>query len=285
MTRNIQFEDGRYGKRAVIAPDWSADMLRLMGDNDVVEFELNDGKGWRGKDLSFLEQLPHLRSLKILDLAMPSVAPIHCLHELCELEVITYCRTEIRFSEFPRLEHCALEWRPKASSLFDCTTLKTLFVDRYKGKNVDSFGRLVNLESLAILNGPVEDLHGLSTLKRLRSLRLAGLRRLKSLAGIEKLAGLEELDVHTCRAIRSIEEVGSLSRLGKFYLNNCGEIESLKPLGGLSKLESVIFYESTNILDGDLSPLLRQKRLSRVAFQNRRHYSHRREEFGVASSM
>ena len=41
----------------------------------------------------------------------------------------------------------------------------------------------------------------------------------------------------------------------------------MKPLNGLTGLEWVSFYESTNILDGDLSPLLRQKNLSRVGIQ------------------
>jgi hypothetical protein len=41
-------------------------------------------------------------------------------------------------------------------------------------------------------------------------------------------------------------------------------------------------YERAGILDGDLSPLLRGKHLARVSFQDRWHYSHRREEFGLA---
>jgi hypothetical protein len=96
------------------------------------------------------------------------------------------------------------------------------------------------------------------------------------------LAKLEELEIHTCPAIGSITEVGNLTRLRKLHLNNDGNIESLKPLCSLRGLESVLFYESTNILDGDLSPLLCQNKLTQVSFQNRRHYSRRREEFSDA---
>jgi len=113
-------------------------------------------------------------------------------------------------------------------------------------------------------------------------LRIANLRRLTSLAGIEQLMELEELEIHTCRRVRSINEIGCLPRLRKLHLNNDGDIESFKPLAKLDGLESVAFYESTNVVDGDLSPLLCQKNLSSVSFQNRRHYSHRREEFGSA---
>jgi hypothetical protein len=282
MIDGIQVEEGEYGRRAVVTSAWSEKMTGYLLNNGITDLELNDGKGWYGNDLSFLTNLQQLISFKIIDQKISSVDPIHFLFNLRALEITTYCKTEIKFLAFPKLEHCALEWRSKAASLFDCATLKKLFVNRYDGKDIVPFTRLVNLESLAILNAPVENLLGLSTLKKLRSLRLANLKRLTSLAGIEGLENLQELDIHTCRAIGSIEEISSLSQLQKLHLNNDGDIESLKPLDKLIGLKSVLFYESTNILDGDLSPLKRQQNLSRISFQNRRHYSHRREEFGIA---
>ena len=173
-----------------------------------------------------------------------------------------------------------MEWRPKCDSLFSCRTLRRLFLNRYKKKNVEAFSNLVHLEWLGILTAPVDNLRGLS--KRLKYLRLANLRCLASLAGVEGLEALEELNINTCRHVRSIDEVGSLSRMRKMHLSNCGDVESLKPLEKLEGLEWVTFVESTNIRDGDISPLLRQKNLSRVSFKNRRHYSHRREDFGAA---
>jgi hypothetical protein len=282
MVEGVKLEDGEFGRRAVITAAWSTEMAYYLLANGVVELELNDGKGWRGDDLLFLDKLSQLESIKIIDLAISSVDPIHSLHRLRALEVITYCQSEIRFSAFPRLEQCALEWRAKAVSLFDCRTLRKLFINRYTGTDITRFTTLVNLESLAILNAPVDNLHDLSALMKLRSLRLANLKHLTSLAGIEGLANLEELEINTCRGISSVEEVGFLSRLRKLHLNNDGDIESLRPLEKLSNLESVLFYESTNIMDGDLSPLQHQTNLSCVSFQNRRHYSHRREEFGSA---
>lgn len=210
------------------------------------------------------------------------VSAIHLLHKLKSLHISTYCSTEIRFSEFPALEDCSLEWgRRRTDSLFDSKTLKKLFVNRYGGKDTGSFSKLINLESLAILNSPVANLRGLSRLSKLRSLRLALLKRLTSLVGISDLSQLEELNIDTCRGLRSIEEIGHLTHLRKFFLDNCGQIESLKPLNNLGHLEWVGFVESTDIADGDLSPLVRQKELERISFQNRRHYSHRREDFNV----
>ena len=128
---------------------------------------------------------------------------------------------------------------------------------------------------IAPINGRAE---ALAALKRLRRLRLANLRTLTSLAGLGQLEQLEDLEIQGCRRIQSIGEIAALHRLRKLNLSDGGQIESLRPLEHLAQLESVMFYGSTNISDGDLSPLLELKKLSAISFQNRRHYSHRRED-------
>ncbi len=180
MNSGITLENGRYGRRAILNSAWLDYFVQYLADNAVVEFELNYAKGWHGQSLSFLAELPSLKAFEIFDFNIPDIKEIHRLHNLRRLGVTTYCSTEIDFSAFPELESCVLEWRPKAVSLFKCTTLKDVFVDRYKGKDVARFAQLVNLESLSILNAPVASLRGLSALTRLRSLRLASLRRLPS---------------------------------------------------------------------------------------------------------
>jgi len=215
MTHNIKLEKGEYGNRAVITSTWSVDMISFLLNENIMELELNDGKGWQGDDILFLANFPNLQALKLIDLKIKDIDPIHYLTNLKRLELITYSKTEINFSVFSQLVVCALEWRPKVSSFFEATTLRRLFINRYPGKNVDLFAKLVNLQSLAILNAPIENLYGISQLVGLRSLRLANLKQLRSLAGIENLINLEQLEIHTCPAVSSIEEIGSLLRLKK----------------------------------------------------------------------
>lgn len=279
MISALKVENGQYGRRAVVASAWSDRMTTYVKDHEICEVELNREKGWRGNDLLFLAELPHLLSLQILDLKISDVTPIHSLHALKTLGVITYCTTEINFRAFANLEDCSLEWRPKAQSLFHCKTLKKLFVNRYSGKDIAPFTKLTELESLSILNAPIASLRGLDRLKKLRRLRLGNLRMMSSLGGLEGLTQLEELEVHTCRGFSSIKELEHLVSLRKLSLSNNGDIKSFKPVARLARLESLVFYESTNVLDGDLSPILGLRELSNLSFQNRRHYSHRREDF------
>jgi hypothetical protein len=279
MTRAVTFEEGAYGLRAIVRAPWSDRILHLIREREVRELELNHAKGWAGDDLSFLKELPELEALQVIDFKIESIGPIHALKALRALQVSTYCKTEIAFSQFPRLEECSLEWRPKARSLFECTTLRRLFLNRYDGKDLSDLRQLRNLEWLAVLNAPIENLRGIERLGRLRYLRLANLRRLTSLRGIEELQLLEELDINTCRKVTSIGEVRRLLSLKRLFLNNGGNIDSLKPLRGLEELEAVVFYESTNIVDGDLSPLIGRRKTVAASFQNRRHYTHKKEEF------
>lgn len=279
-TQSYVLEQGEYGLRAVLTSDWYAATERDLLKRPVSEIELNRGKGWRGQDLSFLSLFPELLALKIIGQTTQSVSEIHVLHNLRSLTILTYCKTELRFSEFPNLIECSLEWRPKAMSLFDRISLKKLFLKGFLGADAEPFGKLRNLESLAILGSGIQDLKGLRPLIKLRSFRLGDMRKLSSLKGIESLELLEKLEINTCRGIGSVEEISNLSNLRELYLDNMGDIQSLKPVASLKRLQRLTFIESTNILDGDLSPLLHLPALEIIAFQNRKHYSHTHESFG-----
>jgi len=141
MNGNVTLQEGRYGCRAVLHSNWSDPLIEYFQNNAVVELELNQAKGWRGQDLLFLATLPDLKSFEILDFRIRDIKPIHQLRHLKRLGITTYCSTAIDFSAFPALESCGLEWRAKAVSLFDCITLKELFVNRYKGTIVSPFAK------------------------------------------------------------------------------------------------------------------------------------------------
>jgi hypothetical protein len=80
------------------------------------------------------------------------------------------------------------------------------------------------------------------------------------------------------RGFGSTRQLARLTKLKEVYLCDVGDIDTLAPLQKLRSLEVVFAWGNTNIRDGDLSVLTRLPRLKMVTFQNRRHYSHRREQ-------
>lgn len=271
-------EQSAFGPRLVLTGGWNDGIREHMLRNGVADLYLNYARGWSGRDLSFLQDLGWLKAFTILDWRIEDVSPIHYLTRVEMLEISTYCKTAIHFESFPALEDCRLTWRERAASLFECSTLRRLFLSDYSRESTDSFARLPRLEALSIGSSAVTSLEGLRALKMLKFLGLYSLKRLRSLEGIESLAQLETLEVNKCRSLSGIAEIGQLNNLRRLELNDDGRLPSLKPLEGLRELREVFFYESTNILDGDLSPLTQLPRLKKVSFRNRHHYSHRREQ-------
>jgi len=275
-------EQGIYGPRVTATGPWMPVIAEYMRREGIRELYLNHARGWSDTTLDFLETVPGLVAFSILDFAIKDIAPIHHLSALRAFEVSTYCKTKIDFRRFPKLERCLLYWRSGSESLFDCGALRWLFLHRYSGSSSEPFAKLATLRELSVANSELREIEHLASLTNLTFLGLYQLKKLTSLGGIEALRQLEALEVNGCKAIGHIEAVATLSHLRRLQLNNDGAIASLRPLRSATDLEEVLFYESTNIADGDLAPLAALPRLQRVSFQNRRHYSHKRESFPLA---
>lgn len=280
MKNGVEFEQGIWGTKAIIRKPWHGSILELLREKDTRELELNLGKGWKGENIDFLEHLPDLRVLTILDLTLKSVEPIHCLHNLTELGLSVYSDTPVDFNCFQNLLLCDFEWIKGSDSLFECKSLRGLGLNNYKNTNSEPFSNLVNLEKLTLMNSRVESLDGIFKLKKLKYLSVARLRKLVSIHGIEQLRDLEELEIYSCKGINSVSEGFNLKRLKRLLLINLGDVDSIKGIENLTELEEFLFYEATNIIDGDISPVMSLQKLKNISFQNRRHYTHRREDFG-----
>lgn len=282
MSEDFKIESGDYGPRFALIGPWDEDFRHIMREQGVVGLYLNRQWGWKGMDLEFLRGLDFILWFEILDWMIEDVSPIHYLANLRHLGVLTDCKTKIDFTAFSELESCSLNWRARAKSVFECTHLKYLWFDEFKGKDSHAFSQLVNLRSLTILNGPLPDVQGFATLHALEGLVLGNLGKLTSLDGFEGLESLRRLRIAGCRSITKIDQIKFLSNLEWLNLTHDGEIESLKPITNLPNLNDVIIAESTNILDGDLSPLLTLPKLKRCGFRQRRHYSHSNAEIDSA---
>jgi Leucine-rich repeat (LRR) protein len=251
-----------------------------MKRRGITELDINHAKGFTGSSIEFLERVPVVRCLGVATEDVEDFSPLHALHELRALSLWTGGdRSPLDFDQFPFLESCDFEWRPRAKSLFNRTTLRRLYIDHYSGHDTDPFAGLTNLEELTIATAPIRDLSGLSGLKSLRTLGMYLLTRLESLRGIEGLTGLTKLNIRTCRKITSIDEIAALSALESLTLANCGDIATLRSVERLQNLKHISFAESTNIVDGDMTPLERIPGLKVNGFINRGHYNRVNENF------
>jgi internalin A len=207
------------------------------------------------------------------------VRPIESQRHLRDLNLNAYFKTPVDFSVFTELQRLHLDWGPGAESIAAATQLEDLSINRYPGTDLALFRELARLRRLRLASGRrLTSLRGIEAFRRLEELRLLDLRVLSDLDPIVGVSEtLRSLEFNTCRKIDRLDALRPLRNLTRLHVLNCGDIESLAPVLGLP-LEALLFYESTNIRDGDLGVLLKLPELTDTSFANRRHYSNTREE-------
>lgn len=271
-------EEGRYGPRLVLIGEWDDRIVQILTDLGIRELMLNYARGWTGNELDFLPALDFLEGVVVIHRTLKNDSAVQSLPRLRHLQLSTYCRNGIDFSQLPILEDCAFRWRKHTEYLLESTRLSRLYLDDYPGKDLQAFTALSALTSLTLSGGKLVTTDGVERLAGLGKLGLFYLRHLNSLAGLGRVSQLRVFEVEKCPAIGEISELATLHHCVRVRLDECGAIESLNPLKGDTELAQLFFVGSTNVLDGDLTALLELPRLVDVSFKNRRHYSHTREQ-------
>jgi hypothetical protein len=223
----------------------------------------------RGDDLSFLSRLPGLRGLVLNAGEVRDLAPVGALRglETLTLNTASKPRMPLDFGAFERLRTLRMYWNAGFESVFACQALASLFVFGPPDADLTRFGGIASLRRLELSQG----------------------RKLTSTAGVG--AGVEFLGLYQQSALTELRDLppglrvlaiegskqfGALpplpSSLTRLKVANCGDIASLAPLRDLPELEEFFAWESTRVLDGDLSVLLDLPKLRVIGLRDRREY-------------
>jgi hypothetical protein len=263
----------------VVCGEWLPKYHDILAALGIENLAINYARGFTGANIDFLNHVLTIKGLEILVHHIPDCSPINSLHELRDLIIDVRPSTDVVYSNFPFLENCGLDWHHGASSIFACNLLHSLRISTYPGSDFSEFAHFQILHSLSLSSARTTSFREIGCLPNLRTLGLHHIKNLSSLEGIEAARNIESLDITSTKNLRSIEAISSLHKLKKISFTNCGEIKSLAFLAELIDLESVTFYDSTVISDGNLAVLLGLPKLTNVRFKNRKHYTHKQEDF------
>jgi hypothetical protein len=276
----LERHDGKAGRTAVPTASWSAEHTELCRQHGVTQLQLNVSQGWLGGSIEFLSSLPEVQSIQFIGCGVVDLTPLRTLPNLEELRLDAPV-IGFDFTTLTRLKHCFLSWSGSVKSILQCEYLTALDVSGPKLKDLEELATLQRLEVLTIRSSPLSSLIGIAKLPCLRQLSLIYLRKLQSLEPLSECHELTSLQIHGCKNIGSLEALSSLSQLEALTIENCGTVESLQPIAKLPNLSGLNFID-TIIRDGDIGCLLDNKKLTRIHFDNHRHYSHTRREWHQA---
>lgn len=253
--------------------------VEFMKKEKIFGLSINRVVGYLKNDVSCLKKFNFIKHLNIVSRSIEDITPIHDLHDLETLIVQTECKKEIDFSCFPKLKVARFKWRPRAKSMFDCTTLEEIGIWSFKPKSRDliDLQKLQNLKHAEFISAAIDTLNGVEKLKNLEALELYYMRSLQTIEGVEQLPRLKNVRLGSCKKVESIEPLRLMTQLEWLALENMGDIPSLEPIKTLSKLHTLALYE-TKITDGNMSHLYQMKQMKKLLYKYYKHYTDTREQ-------
>jgi hypothetical protein len=248
--------------------------IQKIKDLGIKNIEINDSLGIVPYNLRFLEKLDFIEGISIITFKSLDITPIHHLKNLSFLNLTREFNETIDFEKFPDLKFCQLTWNSKVRNLGQLKFIETLILTNYKKADLSDLKGLSSLKKLSIIKSSIASIDGLENFEHLEYLELISLRKLNSLKGLGYFKNLRRLDLESC-SIKDLESLKDNVNLELLGIHNGKDIQSLNPLKDLSKLEIIYLSGNTNIVDGDMSPLIGRKDAS---VGTRKHYSHSAEE-------
>lgn len=231
------------------------------------------------EDLSFLADFPSLRYLEIRDQKRVETRHLEHLSNLRGLHLETP-GAGIDFASFPELEVFVGDWHNENRHLASCRELRSLRLMQFNPKHASllDLANMVRLEWLDVIKTSISSLEGLETLQDLRYFKLGYAPKLCTLEGLPSSCDrLRELSLSHLKNIESYVPIGSLSRLRRLKISYCASMPNLHWVRGMDWLDMFSFVE-TNVLDGDLSPLLDLPSLRYIGTMDKRHYNYKFSE-------
>lgn len=270
--------DGDYDDQIsslLVKGEWNNGILDFVKKEELKGLYLNSAKGFKCQNFDFLLGLPELELLNIICSPVDTLSAIEKLGSLKSLSISCHWKKKLDLSGLKKLERSFISYGNGAESIFECSSLRYLYMDDFKIKSFAQLEQLYKIEYLTIGNSSFNSPDIVGKLKSLRKLVLLNCRKLDNLNGIDKLTNLEWLTIDGSKKLNSIKDLSSLKNLKVLQLSNNKEISTLSPINELTQLKALSFFGDTLFSDGDFTFLESLSSLSLVGFVGRRHYTHK----------
>lgn len=283
LPNNVKYLDPRRhkeisdynGKAIYINGAWSSEIENFILNNNITVLFLINTMGWATRDYSFLYKLKQIEYLAISSIQAINLKSIEGMENLARLRLRTSINEKINFSKLCNLRECYIEWSRNAETIFNSKSLKILYLDEAKTRDLSSLGHLHQLEELTVGNSTLEGISWLKNLGNLRKLSLLNCRKVTDYTAVSKCTQLEWLQIDGTKKVTNLDFIQKLTKLSVLLIESNSEIETLRPVRHLKCLKAFGFFGKTRIADGNLSYLEKLPNLSMLAFTGKQHYTHK----------
>jgi len=263
------------GATLVVTGPWSAGAAEALSAGRADGLVLNYARGFQGHTLAFLSPDWNLRRLDVLDRAIIDLQPLDRLAGSLEsLSIQVAPGAELDLGPLGHLHTLAGEWDLLRQSMNQVLGLRAITTWEFGPEDLHDFRDHVELTRLIIKHAPqLRSLAPIGDLGELAHLQIQGAHRLEDLSHLTRVAdSLTALWLEDCPQLRDIDDVGQLTNLRELGLGDCGPIASFAPVSNLRHLHTLYAWGTTEVLDGDLAPLVELDELREIRMRARRRY-------------
>ena len=231
-------------------------------------------------NFEFLEKLHFLKSFHFaVDISQQSnISGIYKLEKVTDLAWNVSNEFSIDFSKFPNLEKLNINHTKLMTGFTGLTSLKHLYIQSIKTTDLSLIQGLNQLRTLNILRGNLVTLKGIEDLPKLEEVELRYLSKLTDLEDITSNSSVNKLTFEACKRLTDYSKLVKSKTL-KFLSVFSSKIDSIEFVKDMKSIEYLAF---SDLIDGNLTPLIQSRTLSKVAFYpKKKHYSHDEEDINI----
>jgi len=153
----------------------------------------------------------------------------------------------------------------------------TIWHLKEKARPFDDLLESDKLLYLELIWANIRNFDGIEKFPNLKRLELHYCVKLENDIGLSHVSSLEFLCINQAEKFLFSDELIQLKNLKVLCLNSCGPIESLDFLKNFPSLIDFRFV-NTNILDGNINPILEHPTIKTVGFLDKKHYNRKSKE-------
>ena len=166
-----------------------------------------------------------------------------------------------------------LKKKPKIDDGFTEVEYAILWYLKHKTSSFDTLPSSNNLSYLELNWANIKDFQGIGKFQNLKRLEIHYCTKIENDLGLSHLSkSLQYLHINQSKKFALTEELLCLYKLRVLCLNSCGAIDNLSFLAHFPNLIDFRFVD-TNIVDGNLMPIIEHPTIRTVGFLNKRHYN------------
>ncbi len=164
------------------------------------------------------------------------------------------------------------------NKIFDNSKYAIIWHMKEKFKSFDNLSVNDKLSYLELNWANIKNFDGIEKFENLKRLELHYCVKLENDFGLSRLSeNIEFLHINMSKKFVFADELHQLRKLKVLCLNCCGSIENLDFLKSFPNLIDFRFVD-TNIIDGNLKPILEHPTIRTVGFLNKKHYNYKHNQ-------